>query len=49
VNGLITDPAARAELATEARRRALQLSPGRMAASYHRVYTAVAASHGVRA
>jgi glycosyltransferase involved in cell wall biosynthesis len=49
LKGLIADPAARAELAANARRRASHLSPERMAESYHRVYTTVGAARGVRA
>jgi glycosyltransferase involved in cell wall biosynthesis len=48
LNGLISDAPARAELAGRARRRAEELGPDRMAAAYHRVYTAVAATSGVR-
>ncbi|MFN2506915.1 MAG: glycosyltransferase family 4 protein [Acidimicrobiales bacterium] len=49
LNGLISDAPARAELAGKAWRRALELSPDRMAAAYHRVYTSVTATHGVSA
>ncbi|MCA1692830.1 MAG: glycosyltransferase [Actinobacteria bacterium] len=49
LNGLISDAPARAELAGKAWRRALELSPDRMAAAYHRVYTSVTATYGVSA